>query len=157
MVPTSAQLGCTALAALACAACATDDRIRQDLTLEFALYAGPRNAGATGAALMAALGDATVLRYQVSGAPPSVARPVQLFTFLYAGTCAQHGEPPLYALNDTVQVGVFSNNSRTGPFTMSKTVPVPVGTLTSAAHALVVRSSAADGSVDLFCGDLPRL
>jgi hypothetical protein len=145
------------LAALLCCGCAGASTGPNDSqTFDFPLHASPRNAGANGFALVGPLAEGSVLRYQVSGVPPWVARPVQLYTFLYAGTCARHIEPPAFSLNDTVQVGLFSDNSLTGPFTMAKNVPAPFASLTSIPHALVVRSSAADGNVDLFCGDIAR-
>jgi hypothetical protein len=104
---------------------------------------------------MGAQGDGTSLLLTLTGVPPWVSRPVQLYTYVYAGTCASHDEPPAFALNEIVQAGLFSNNSpTTGPFTLPKRVPVPMSALLMHPHALVVRTSPADGNVDIFCGDI---
>jgi hypothetical protein len=139
--------------AAALAACATSGT---EPTVTFSLAATQRNAGQNGSAIIGPLGDRAAMRIKVTGVPPWVVRPVQLYTFVYAGTCARHAEPPAYALNDVVNAGLFSNNSITGPFFLSKTIPATMASLQSRPHALVIRTSAADGNVDLFCGDLPR-
>jgi hypothetical protein len=122
--------------------------------VEVVLHAGPRNIGQNGRAWLAARNDATAITYTVTGVPPWMARPVRLYTFVYAGSCAQHSEPPVHALNESVQAGLFSRSSAVGPFTLAKTVPQSLDALRSGAFALVVRTSPADGNVDLFCGDL---
>lgn len=143
----------TILLAAALVACATTGA---EPTVTFPLTATQRNAGQNGSAIIGPLGDRTAMRITVTGVPPWVVRPVQFYTFVYAGTCAQHAEPPAHALNDVVSAGLFSNNAITGPFFLSKTVPATMASLQSRPHALVIRTSAADGNVDLFCGDVPR-
>ena len=118
------------------------------------LPAGARNAGETGQAVMAAEGSTTALTLFLSGVPPWVVRPVQLYTFIYSGSCAEHGATPMFALNDIVQAGLFSNNALFGPFTVKKSVPLQLNALRTGGYAVVVRASPADGNIDLFCGEL---
>ena len=140
-------------AALICGCAATADNRRSD-TVSFVLQADPRNAGETGRGFMTAQGDRTLINLTISGVPPWLARPIQLFTFVYAGSCAKHDAAPAYALNDTVQVNAQSAIGLSGPFTLSKTLPVPMATLRSGEYAMVLRTSPADGNQDIFCGDM---
>lgn len=103
---------------------------------------------------MGALGDSTWLRLTISGVPAWTTRPVRIFTFIYAGSCAGHDVVPTFALNDVVQADLMGNSNLFGPFTLLKSVPASLIELHSRAYAVVLRSSAADGNVDLFCGDL---
>ena len=132
----------------------TSDGSRTDDTVAFALQATQRNAGKTGGALMARQGDKTVIRLTVTAVPPWVVRPVQLYTFVYAGTCVDHQETPAYALNEIVQADLLGNAGPFGPFILEKTLPAPIDTLRAEAHAIVVRTSPADGNVDIYCGDM---
>jgi hypothetical protein len=145
-----------ALAATLAGGCAaTTDNSRSGDVASFLLQAGPRNAGQTGRVSMVPMADdRTSVVLNVSGVPPFVSRPVQLYTFIYKGSCAAHAEPPAFALNDIVQAGLFSNSSVVGPFTLSKNVALPMGTLRSGGYAIVVRTSPADQNVDIFCGDM---
>ena len=139
--------------ALTCGCAETADNRRSD-PVSFMLQAGPRNAGETGRGSMTAQGDRTVINLTITGVPPWVARPIQLFTFVYAGSCAKHGAAPAYALNDTVQVNSQTGIGLSGPFTLAKTLPVPIATLRSGEYAIVLRTGPADGNWDIFCGDM---
>ena len=75
---------------------------------------------------MTAQGDRTLINLTITGVPPWVVRPIQLVTFVYAGSCAKRDATPAYALNDTVQVNAQNSISVSGPFTITKTVPVPM-------------------------------
>ena len=86
-------------AALICGCVETADNRRSD-TVSFVLQAGPRNAGDTGRGFMTGQGDRTLINLTITGVPPWVARPIQLFTFVYAGSCAKRDGAPAYALND---------------------------------------------------------
>ena len=140
--------------ALPCGCAATNDNRGSDDMVTFTLQAGPRNLGETGKALMGPRGDKTVVMLNISGVPPWVVRPVQLYTFVYAGSCAAHGTTPAYALNEIVSAGLLSNNGMSGPFTLEKTVPLPMNTIRSGNYAIVVRTSPADQNVDIYCGDM---
>ena len=141
-------------AALMCGCAVTGDDRRSGDTVTFTLQAEPRNAGQVGSALMGAQGDKTLLVLNITGVPPWVVRPVQVYTFIYAGSCARHDATTAYALNDIVQAGLFSNSGMIGPFTLKKTVPVAMDTLRYGDYAIVLRTSPADGNVDIFCGDM---
>ncbi len=132
------------------------DNRRSD-TVSFMLQAGSRNAGETGRGFMTAQGDRTLINLTISGVPPWVARPIQVFTFVYAGSCAKRDATPAYALNDTVQVNAQNSIRVSGPFTLAKTLPVPMATLRSGEYAIVLRTSPADGNWDIFCGDMSSI
>ena len=132
----------------------TTDNRQTDGTVSFILQAGPRNAGQTGRGFLTARGDLTLINLTITGVPPWVVRPIQLFTFVYAGSCAKRGPTPAYALNETVQVTQQSGASVSGPFTLAKSVPVSMGAILSGEYAIVLRTSPADSNVDIFCGDM---
>jgi hypothetical protein len=140
-------------AALTCGCAGTADDRRSD-TVSFMLQAGPRNAGESGRGFMTAQGDRTLINLTITSVPPWVVRPIQLFTFVYAGSCAKRDATPAYALNDTVHVNAQSDIGLSGPFTLAKTLPVPMATLRSGEYAIVLRTSPADGNWDIFCGDM---
>ena len=123
-------------------------------TVSFTLQAGSRNAGETGRGFMTAHGDRTLINLTITGVPPWVGRPIQLFTYVYAGSCAKRDATPAYALNDTVQVTAQNSVGVSGPFTIAKVVPVPMAALRSGGYAIVLRTSPADGNWDIFCGDM---
>ena len=147
------QLASVIATALSCGCAGTADNPRSD-TVSFMLQAGSRNAGETGRGFMTAQGDRTLINLTITGVPPWVVRPIQLFTFVYAGSCAKRDATPAYALNDTVQVNAQNSVGVSGPFTIAKVVPVPMATLRSDAYAIVLRTSPADGNWDILCGDM---
>ena len=139
--------------AFTCGCAEPADNRRSD-TVSFVLQADPGNAGETGRGFMTAQGDRTLINLTITGVPPWVVRPIQLFTFIYAGSCAKRDATPAYALNDTVQVNAQSGIGLSRPFTLAKTLPVPMATLRSGEYAIVLRTSPADGNWDIFCGDM---
>ena len=147
------HLAIVCVTALICGCAATADDRRPD-TVTFILKAEPRNAGQVGMALMGAQGDNTLIILNISGVPPWVVRPVQLYTFIYGGSCANHGATPAYALNEIVQTGLYSNSRVSGPFTLEKTAPIAMEKLRAGDYAIILRTSPADGSVDIFCGEM---
>ena len=140
-------------AASSCGCAGTADNRRLD-TASFMLQAGSSNTDETGRGFMTAQGDRTMINLTITSVPPWVARPIQLFTFVYAGSCAKRDATPAYALNDTVQVNAQNSVGVSGPFTIAKTVPVSLATLRSGEYAIVLRTSPADGNRDIFCGDM---
>jgi hypothetical protein len=136
------------------AACAgrTDDG-----TITVSLAATPRNAGEIGRAFLIPRGDVTDVMVEVSGVPPQVtSRPVHLYTFLYDGSCDRLPAKPAHALTGRV----LAQSGRTagggtpvaGPFTVANTVALPLDGLRRARYAIVIRTSPADGDVEIFCG-----
>ncbi len=130
-------------------ACAGTSGDKEILTVR--LHAGPQNAGAIAEATLVDRGNATAITYQISGVPAGVSRPLQLYTFIYSGTCGQLSAEPVYSMNSTTQ----ATPTATG-WMLSREAPVAFGDLTAAPHALLVRTSPADRSIDIFCGDIGR-
>ena len=59
-----------------------------------------------------------------------------------------------YALTDRVLAGARFGSSAGGPFTVSNTAPVPIDKLRAGGLAIVVKTSPADGDVEIFCGNV---
>ena len=117
-----------------------------------------RNAGQIGRAFLLPEGGKTRVQVEVSGVPPMLAtRPVHLYTYLYKGRCDQRSAEPAFALNDRVlaqtPAGVASGR---GPYTVSNNAPLALDRLSAGPYAIVVRTSPADGSVEIFCGNVGR-
>ena len=129
------------------AGCVSTSGDKELLTIR--LKAGEQNAGSIAQATLVARGDATGITFTLGGVPASVSRPLQLYTFVYSGTCDRLSAEPTYAMNDTTQ----TTPMETG-WMLSREVPVALDTLRSTPHALVVRTSPADGNVDIFCGNI---
>jgi hypothetical protein len=143
----------TLLLALGLVGCAaTGDEGRADGLLTFTLEASPRNAGQIGQGALLPDGDQTLMTLTVSGVPPWTTRPVHIFTFVHAGSCASHDSSPAFALNETVQP--MRQGSLSRPFVLRKTVPLPLDALRSPPHAVILRTSPADGFEEIFCGEL---
>jgi hypothetical protein len=138
------------------AACAGTGVGRDVVTV--VLQATPRNAGAIGRAFLMSDGDGTRVQIEVSGVPPQVStRPVHLYTFVYGGTCSQPRAQPVYALLDRVLAQSPTSSGIVpagGPFTVSNTAPLPLEKFRAGPYAIVVKTSPADGDVEIFCGDV---
>ena len=128
----------------------------EDGTVSIQLAATLRNAGQIGRAFLIPRGATTDIRVEVSGVPPLVTtRPVHLYTFLYDGACDRLPAKPAHALTDRV----LAQSARTagatpmaGPFTVSNTAAMSLEALRRAGYAIVIRTSPADGDVEIFCG-----
>jgi len=124
------------------------------------LTASRANTGEIGRAMLTPRRDETDVRVEVSGVPDHSARPVHLYTYIYEGSCGALNPTPAYTLNDRVlaeSFSVFAMAASAGPpFKVSNTAPVPLATLQSRPHAIVVRSAPADGNLDIFCGDIGK-
>ncbi|MEJ8846674.1 hypothetical protein [Variovorax rhizosphaerae] len=129
---------------------------RQDV-VTVALSGTGMNAGQSGRAVLVPRDDVTQVSIQVSGLSVGVTLPVHLYTYVFAGRCGNLGAKPIYDLTRNVRVtgiGGQSAMSNRGPFNLANTAPVPIAQLKGSPHALVVRTSPADASVDVFCGNL---
>jgi hypothetical protein len=115
------------------------------------LKPGHQNAGSIAQASLVGRGDVTDITYQISGVPAGVTRPLQLYTFIYSGTCAQLSDEPAYSMNSTTRATPTDSG-----WMLSRKVPVTLSDLRSEPHALLVRTSPADGSIDIFCGDIRK-
>jgi hypothetical protein len=117
-----------------------------------------RNAGQIGRAFLLPEGTGSRIQVEVSGVPPMLStRPVHLYTYLYAGTCERRSKEPAFSLLTRVLAQSPSGGANVrGPFTVSNSAPLPFDRLTAGPYAIVVRTSPADGSVDIFCGNVGR-
>ncbi|WP_233809876.1 hypothetical protein [Paraburkholderia sp. HP33-1] len=117
------------------------------------LTATSQNAGKIAQATLVPVGDATEIVLFVGGVPSNVAQPPHLYTYIYPGMCGDLGPKPVIAMNDQVVLGDrLPQLSRW----MSKRVPIALNELRSGDYALVVRTSPADGFVNIFCGNLKK-
>jgi hypothetical protein len=116
------------------------------------LTPGPQNAGHVGEASFAAQGDATNIVLTLSGVPSQVTRPVNLYTYIYAGTCGNLSPKPAYSLNEVVLARATSGNSP--GFTLDKLAPVPLQKLRSGGYAIAVRTQPPDLDQEMFCGNI---
>ena len=132
--------------------CSTTPESRQDnQVVNIPLTAGPQNAGQIAQATLASQGDETAISFFISGVPTGTTRPVHLYTYLYPGSCESRAAKPAYEMNQTVSTNQV--NKRRG-WTLSKKAPVALSELRSGGYAIVVRTSPADGNLDIFCGDI---
>lgn len=92
----------------------------------------------------------TALLLLVGGVPNNTAFPVNLYTYIYSGTCTSHEQKPAYSPNELIT----DLNPKRGVIRLRKSVPVPYETLRSGGYALVIKGSPADGGRDIFCGNL---
>jgi len=111
-----------------------------------------KNAGRIGQATLSPRGELTDVSIFVSGVPFGVTLPVRLFAYVYPGSCAARGAQPSYALNNTV---LTEHRGSADGWRLSRIAKVPLATLRTAPHALVLRTSASDGGYEIFCGDIP--
>lgn len=146
MIKTGLPVAAFAALLAGCVGAAGDKEV---LTIH--LKAGQQNEGSIGQASLVGRGDATDITYRISGVPAGVSRPLQLYTFVYSGTCAQLPAEPAYSTNSTTQATPTDSG-----WMLSKDVPVALGDLRSEPHALVVRTSPADSNIEIFCGDIPK-
>jgi len=117
------------------------------------LTATPRNAGNIARAVLVPQGNGTAMTLIVGGVPNSTALPPHIYTYVYPGSCGSLGVKAAYTLNQRRVLGDRVPNRSN---LMSKYVPVSMGELTSSDYAVVLRTSPADGNVDIFCGNLKR-
>lgn len=151
---TKILMASSVVAALACGCAGPSESRRNADQVTISLAAAEQNRGQVSNAVLSPQGDRTSMLINISNVPPWVVRPVQLFTFIFEGSCAKRAASPAYSLNDVVLAGVAGASGTSGPFTLVKEVPAPLAKLTSGGYAIVIRTSPADGSVDMFCGDI---
>jgi hypothetical protein len=115
------------------------------------LTATRQNSGQIGNVVLSPWDSKTGFSFFISGAPGGVSLPLRLYSFVYKGSCQQPGDVA-YAMNDRV-------NTERQPirgWTFSRDAPVALPVLLSADYAIVVRTAATDGNVDIFCGDIRK-
>jgi hypothetical protein len=142
-----AVIGATAV----CATAITNAAERELVTVR--LTTAPQNAGKIAQATLVPQGGATAIELFISGVPSSVAQPPNLYTYIYSGTCGSLGAKPVVEMNQYVALGDYASYRGTQ---MAKLAPIALSQLRSGDYALVVRTSPADGYVDIFCGNLKQ-
>lgn len=119
--------------------------------LTIRLKGGPQNASSIAQASLVGRGDVTDVTFLIGGVPAGVSKPLQLYTFIYSGTCTQLSAEPAYSMNNMTHT-----NPTDSGWTLSREVPVALSDLSSEPHALLVRTSPTDGNTDIFCGDIRK-
>ncbi len=115
------------------------------------LNATPQNAGHTARASLNPTGDTTSIYLTTAGLPDHMAVPSRLETEIYAGSCQNLGKAPAYKTDKVEPLNYLSLAPRTR---YGSQAPVALADLTRGDYALLVRTSAADGSRPMFCGDI---
>jgi len=115
------------------------------------LNAIDHNAGHIAQAVLSPLSSSeTHVSLFVGGVPNGTAMPAHVYTYIYSGSCARHEPKPAYSLN---RLTTDDFDDQVG-MQLTKRVPMAYDTLRSGGYALVLRSSPADGSSEIFCGEL---
>lgn len=149
MIPSTwLLLVATAVAAQGCASRSGEER--QILTVP--LQATAHNAGKIAQATLVAEGQRTGISFMIGGVPDGTSRPVHLYTYIYPGRCDRLGSEPAWEMNQIVLADRIGR-AQAG-WRLSKRVEVPLAQLRSGGYSLLVRNSPADGSWDLFCGEI---
>jgi hypothetical protein len=120
--------------------------------LNVRLTPGPQNAGQVGEASFTPQGNGTNIVLTLSGVPPQVTRPVNLYTYIHAGTCGNLSPKPAYALNDVVLARAMSAGG--AGYTLDKLAPLSLERLRAGGYAIVVRTQAPDLDQEMFCGNI---
>jgi hypothetical protein len=118
--------------------------------IDLRLTAGPQNRGNIATVALVAQGEQTGLSFFIGGVPSATTLPLQLETYIYPGSCTRLGERPVFARNGDIH----ATRVNTG-WTLRKLVPAPLASLRGGTHAVVVRTTPANSSLDIFCGDIP--
>ncbi|MBW3505537.1 hypothetical protein [Pseudomonas sp. NKUCC02_KPG] len=134
------------VAAGAISSCASRTEI-----VDVPLDATPQNAEHIARATLSPVGNQTSIWLTVGGVTHDMAVSSRLDTAIYAGSCQQLGAQPAYKTRQANSVDYPSLAPRTQHWAQA---PVALGTLTKGGYALLVRTSPADGSRPLFCGNI---
>ena len=119
-------------------------------TVTVPLLATPQNLGQIANTTLASQGNQTGFNFVISGVPSGTLRPLNLYTLINKGSCERPGSVA-YAMNDRINTNRIS---ATRGWTYSRSAPVALSELLSGGYYLVVRTTPADGNVDIFCGDI---
>lgn len=115
------------------------------------LTATPQNAEHIARATLSPVGNQTSIWLTVGGIPHDLAVPSHLNIAIYAGSCQQMGAKPAYKTYQANSVDYPSIAPRSQHWAQA---PVALSQLAKGDYALLVRTSPADGSQPLFCGDI---
>lgn len=134
------------VAAGAISSCASRTEI-----VDVPLNATPQNAEHIARATLSPVGNQTSIWLTVGGVPHDMAVSSRLDTAIYAGSCQQLGAQPAYSTRQANSVDYPSLAPRTRHWAQA---PVALSELTKGDYVLLVRTSPADGSRPLFCGNI---
>jgi len=129
--------------------CAGNDGNGASNVLQLTLQPTRDNAGSMGQAALAARGEQTDLSVFISGVPMGVSRPLNLLTYIYAGSCSALSGKPVYALNQTAQTLRVD-----GGWRLSKSIPATLQDLRAGGYSLVLSTTPADRAVNIFCAEI---
>lgn len=115
------------------------------------LQATPENAQHIARATLSPVGNQTSVWLTVGGVPHDLALPSRLDTAIYAGSCEHLSAKPAYETRQSNSVDYPSLAPRTQHWAQA---PVALSELTKGDYALLIRTSPADGSRPLFCGNI---
>jgi hypothetical protein len=115
------------------------------------LNATPQNAEHIARANLSPVGNQTSIWVTVGGVPYDLAVPSRLVTAIYSGSCQQLSAQPVYKTLQANSVDYPSMAPRTQYWAQA---PVSLNELTKGDYVLLVRTSPADGSRPLFCGNI---
>ncbi|MFQ6571986.1 hypothetical protein [Pseudomonas sp. UM16] len=115
------------------------------------LNATPQNAGHIARASLSPVGNQTSIYLTLTGMPSHMAVPSRLDTAIYAGSCQHLSAAPAYQTDKADNLNYLSMAPRTRYWAQA---PVALNDLTKGEYALLVRTSAADGSRPMFCGKI---
>ena len=102
-------------------------------------------------ATLSPVGNQTSIQRTLGGVPHDLALPSRIDTALYAGNCQHLAAQPVYRTRHVNNVDYPSMAPRTRYWAQA---PVALTELAKGDYALLVRSSPADGSRPLFCGNI---
>ncbi|VVO59585.1 hypothetical protein PS838_00721 [Pseudomonas fluorescens] len=134
------------VAAGAISSCASRTEI-----VDVPLNATPQNAEHIARATLSPVGNQTSIWLTVGGVPHDMAVSSRLDTAIYAGSCQQLSAQPAYRTRQANSVDYPSLAPRTRHWAQA---PVALSELTTGDYVLLVRTSPADGSRPLFCGNI---
>lgn len=127
-------------------ACASRSEI-----VDVPLNATPQNATHIARATLSPVGNQTGILLTVGGVPHDLAVPSRLASAIYPGSCQHLGAQPAYESRQANSVDYPSLAPRSQHWAQA---PVALSELTKGDYALLVRTSPADGSRPLFCGNI---
>ena len=128
--------------------CATSSNQVVTLTLD----ATRQNTGQIANVTLSSQDPQTGFTFFIGGVPNGTTLPLRLYTFINKGSCQQPGAMA-YAMNDRVDT---DRMARTRTWTYSRTANVMMSALFADEYSIVVRTTPADGNIDIFCGNIKK-
>lgn len=126
-----------------------------DGTLNVLMQPTQSNPGASGRLVLTPSGAATDLGFNLSNPSPGLGlrmQPLYLDTFIYPGSCSQPGSAAAYSLpgnNAVTRIG--------STLTFTQRAPVSLQRLRQSPHAVFVRTTADNLSLNIYCANIPGL